>query len=482
MKEDIQTLSDVGWDGLDSETKTRLKKSYPINLLQSVSDSGWESISDDTKNQIRTIFNKPLESPAEMRARAKAEFASDWLAQKKAEAESIRETTEGKILSALFPRVVENTVQKEQYDDGNPFQPLYHSYDAVKDLTSMTGRALGRLFGGDREDLQKFSEEYPVLTKIAGITRGIVEDPLLPLFMGIGSAPISIGAKMAAGSVLPFTDITIEKSKIGETPTVLDAGISLLQGVLPEAIGLGAAKYGARALKAAENIEPLKKITAYEDFLRNELGSIAKKSPSIFEVQEILRKGLAEGKLQASMRKKAEEILGLKNVGEYGGDVLSDFGNLARDKLANATAGRTIPELGSELFEKLKGVLPEAVPVMAMEAAASGRLPLIGAAYGAIKAAKRAEPSLAPRIGKIIQGVGENVNLPKLGGPAARQLAGRVPQSAIGQTLRTPERMDTQSFSDSDARLYNRQMEILRFDPNDPNAKRIAQEIASKYR
>jgi len=458
--------------------------SIPENVylaMRQYKELGVDALDDD--NVYNTLIaERDYVSPTEMRARAKAEFASDWLAQKKAEAESIRETPMGKVASALFPKSVENEIQRRSYGNSPPEIPVSTQFDALKDMTSMPGRVLSQLVAGDRENLQAFSEEYPILTKTAGVVRGIVEDPLLPLFMGIGSAPIPIGAKMAAGSVLPFTDITLEKGKVGETPTLTDAGISLLQGVLPEAIGLGVAKYGARALRAAENIEPLKKITAYKDFLNNEFGSIAKKeSPSIGEVQEILRKGLAEGKLQASMRKKAEEILRMKNSGEYGGDIVAEFSSLARDKLANATVGRTTKELGSELMDKLKGVLPGAAFVMALEAAL-GRVPLAGAAYGATKTAIKMEPSLAPRIGKLIQGVGENVNLPKFAAPAAKQLAGRVPQSAIAQVLRTSERMDTQTFSDNDARLYNRQMEILRFDPNDASAKRIAQEIASKYR
>jgi hypothetical protein len=50
------------------------------------------------------------ESPSEMRARAKSEFAADWLAQKKLEAESIRDTPIGKAASAFFPRSVENEI------------------------------------------------------------------------------------------------------------------------------------------------------------------------------------------------------------------------------------------------------------------------------------------------------------------------------------------------------------------------------------
>jgi hypothetical protein len=62
---------------------------------------------DENGNEIQSI---PSESPSEMRARAKSEFASDWLAQKKLEAESIRDTPIGKAASAFFPRSVENEI------------------------------------------------------------------------------------------------------------------------------------------------------------------------------------------------------------------------------------------------------------------------------------------------------------------------------------------------------------------------------------
>jgi len=219
-------------------------------------------------------FTPITESSADMRARAKSEFAADWLAQKKAEAESIKETVPGKIASALFPRSVENEIL--QRHTGRPdSETPYLAYDALKDMTSLPGRGLAAAIetAGDVAGTYWGSKDYatpemldteiiPELNPIGmlgermanlndgNLGKRIITDPLLPVFAGLGSVPFRtiasvparVSARIASNASVPLADVAITKSRIGESPSLSDVGWSLAQGVLPEAIGK-ASKY-----------------------------------------------------------------------------------------------------------------------------------------------------------------------------------------------------------------------------------------------
>lgn len=62
IKDDVQSLSEFGWDGLDDATKSRLKGSLDKAHIQAISDSGWSDVGEDTKAVVRGRFASPPSS------------------------------------------------------------------------------------------------------------------------------------------------------------------------------------------------------------------------------------------------------------------------------------------------------------------------------------------------------------------------------------------------------------------------------------
>lgn len=199
---------------------------------------------DENGNEIQSI---PSESPTEMRARAKAEFASDWLKQKQEEAESIRETTVGKVVSALFPRSVENEIDQRQIGRQDSEVP-YLAYDALKDITSLPGRILYSGYDKEVKSKSPFGKITESMSNLDGwFGKKLVTDPLAIPALASGLAipsgitnlanAAAIGSRIALGAAIPSADITIEKSKIGEQPSSFDYLVAAASGIIPELLG-----------------------------------------------------------------------------------------------------------------------------------------------------------------------------------------------------------------------------------------------------
>lgn len=59
LQDDIQALSESGWQALDDSTKSRLKASVDMPALQAISDNGWQGVDDSTKAVLRQKWSEP---------------------------------------------------------------------------------------------------------------------------------------------------------------------------------------------------------------------------------------------------------------------------------------------------------------------------------------------------------------------------------------------------------------------------------------
>lgn len=64
LQDDIQALSENGWQALDDSTRARLKASIDIPTIQEISDNGWQGIGDSTKSALREKWSAPAAPPA----------------------------------------------------------------------------------------------------------------------------------------------------------------------------------------------------------------------------------------------------------------------------------------------------------------------------------------------------------------------------------------------------------------------------------
>lgn len=66
LQDDIQALSESGWQALDDSTKARLKASVDTPALQAISDNGWQGVDDSTKAVLRQKWSGPsAQAPAQ---------------------------------------------------------------------------------------------------------------------------------------------------------------------------------------------------------------------------------------------------------------------------------------------------------------------------------------------------------------------------------------------------------------------------------
>ena len=62
LQDDIQALSENGWQALDDSTRSRLKASIDIPTIQEISDNGWQGIGDSTKAVLREKWSAPAQA------------------------------------------------------------------------------------------------------------------------------------------------------------------------------------------------------------------------------------------------------------------------------------------------------------------------------------------------------------------------------------------------------------------------------------
>lgn len=66
LQDDIQALSESGWQALDASTKSRLKASVDMPALQAISDNGWQGVDDSTKSVLREKWSAaPMPAPTQ---------------------------------------------------------------------------------------------------------------------------------------------------------------------------------------------------------------------------------------------------------------------------------------------------------------------------------------------------------------------------------------------------------------------------------
>lgn len=193
-----------------------------------------------------------VESPVEMRDRAKKEYASDVLQQKLTEAASIKENNP--ILSKLFPYLTEQVQRETIKSNTDQFDALKRNWAGIKDISSSVGRGISELLaGGPREEIEAVREEHPVWSGIYDVSRGIAEDPLLPGYAAIGMIGGPIGAsgkwelakglgRVSLAGGLPLIDKQLQDEKI----TGSDAIVSGLAAVIPEILAYPAIKSGIK--------------------------------------------------------------------------------------------------------------------------------------------------------------------------------------------------------------------------------------------
>jgi len=175
----------------------KMKAPEYVEAVRTYMQSAGEAVPDSS-----TFYSKYANTSDDLRQQAKDQYAQDVASQKDAERASIATESPNlyAISNALFPRSTQNAVQKDRGVIGQ-------AYDAAADVSSMLGRALAYVAGGNNEIDEEAREKHPYLSKAADIAQGIVTDPLLlpslPVGGAIGkaitSSALPLAAKIASG-------------------------------------------------------------------------------------------------------------------------------------------------------------------------------------------------------------------------------------------------------------------------------------------
>lgn len=210
-----------------------------------------------------------IESSEEMRKRAKEEFKQDTDKQKFDEYVSRYETPIGNLVKNILPRMAEADIKSynnDSYDDG--FRQK--SWGASKDVASLIPRLLTEGVGSFADVAGSIRPGQPEENdrRIAEIGSGFmdrvgdyksgnfvkqsIEDPLTLPFTVIGGvgglAPslLKSAGRAALGTGLSLGDKAIDKN--GELDKK-DYALSLAQGIVPEAFGMGLRRYASNAVQ-----------------------------------------------------------------------------------------------------------------------------------------------------------------------------------------------------------------------------------------
>lgn len=233
LQDDIQALSENGWQALDDSTRSRLKASIDIPTLQAISNDGWQSIDDSTKSVLRQKWSAPAEAPAPSQPNAPMRGWDDALFPTLAP-EMRRQGMS--LLGSQIPGAATHPV-----DVGRQIWPM------VRDMATMplravagAGSAIGQTIGGANSLGDLFQGIGLQRPDVSEAFRSTMQDPQAEVVAQDAYAPTAL--RYSANPTL--------FSGIANDPTTLPL---IMTGMLPIgglAQGLlgSAAMYGARQL------------------------------------------------------------------------------------------------------------------------------------------------------------------------------------------------------------------------------------------
>lgn len=185
---------------------------YKDGSSEILSDEEFEKFPSEMESEIASV--SLVESPTDMRNRAKQEFQQDTQQQK------FDERRAG--LTELFPNLVRSS------DNGEGL--LKNILAGSMDVAATPGRTLTSYMLPNEERMQDYQQEYPRLSKVTEVAKEITESPSTLLLAGLGKVPSVLG-RIGLGTGIVLGEDLAEK---GQLQADIPTAIGLASNILPE--------------------------------------------------------------------------------------------------------------------------------------------------------------------------------------------------------------------------------------------------------